>query len=182
MELLKDYGIRRVLGFDIDPQLAGEARQKSLHVALADLARLPLPDGCLDLVLCECVWNLTDKKRVTSEFARVLRPGGCLAVSDIYSRTGKTGTWPLPCCFAGATDLATVTDLISHAGFTVEILEDHTPLLNKTAAEFVFTHGSLQGFWQAVTGDAQLATAACSAAAASRPGLFLLLAKRKEKT
>ena len=76
MELLKDYGIRRIVGFDIDPQLAGEARQKGLDIALADLARLPLPDSCLDLVLCECVWNLTDKKRVTSECARVLRPGG----------------------------------------------------------------------------------------------------------
>ena len=182
MELLQDQGVHRVLGLDIDPQLAGEARQKGLDIALADLAKLPLPESCLDLVLCECVWNLTDKKRVASEFARVLRPGGRLALTDIYSRTGKTGTWPLPCCFAGATDLATVTDLFTEAGFTVELLEDHTPLLNKTAAEFIFTHGSLQGFWQAVTGDAALATAACSAAVAGRPGLFLLLAKRKEKT
>ncbi len=180
MALLHEYGLRSVFGCDIDPELARAARHRDLHVALADLGHLPLADRYLDLVLCECVWNLTDKKRVADEFFRVLKPGGRLAVSDMYSRTGTMSEWPVSCCFAGATDLARVADIFSEAGFAIEVLEDHTPLLNQTAAEFVFAHGSLHGFWQAVVGDAAMATAACTAAAASRPGLFLLLARRKK--
>ncbi len=181
MALLHEYGLRSVFGCDIDPGLAEEARHKNLHVALADLGHLPLADRCLDLVLCECVWNLTDKKRVADEFFRVLKPGGLLAVTDMYSRTGTMSQWPVSCCFAGATDLARVAGIFAEIGFAIEVLEDHTPLLNQTVAEFVFAHGSLHGFWQAVTGNAAMATAACTAAVASRPGLFLLLARRKNE-
>ncbi len=180
MDLLREYGVCRVMGFDIEPELACEARRQDLSVALADLARLPLADRCLDLILSECVWNLTDRHGTAGEFARVLRPGGYIALTDIYNRNGKKGDWPLPCCFSGASDLASVIRIFSEVGFTIEILEDHSPLLNQTAAEFVFAHGSLQNFWQAVTGDKGLASAACSAAAAGRPGLFLLIARRKE--
>ena len=65
------------------------------------------------------------------------------------------------------------------AGFAVESLEDHFPLLARTAAEFVFRHGSLHGFWRAVTGDEKTAAEACRAVQSSRPGLFLLAAVRK---
>ena len=180
MALLRDHGVRTVLGLDLDPGLLLESRSSGAHPARADLANLPLPDACLDLVLCECVWNLTDRQKVLSEFARTLKPGGRVALTDIYTRSlqNRSGTWPVPCCFSGATDLATVRDLFVKAGFTISNLEDHTRLLNQTAAEFVFAHGSLQAFWQAVTGDTNLATAACAAAATARPGLFLLIARR----
>jgi arsenite methyltransferase len=180
MTLLREYGVRSVFGCDIHPGLAAKARQKHPHVALADLGHLPLPDCRLDLVLCECVWNLTDRQQVANEFFRVLKPGGRLALTDMYSRTGSISSWPVACCFAGATDLTKVADILTEAGFSIEVLEDHTPLLKQTTAEFVLAHGSLHGFWQAVLGDATLATAACSAAATSRPGLFLLVARRKE--
>lgn len=134
------------------------------------------------MVICECVWNLTDRRRVLDEFARTIRPGGYLALSDIYARSGgsseQCGTWPVPCCFSQATNLGAVSEMIVSAGFEISVLEDHTRLLNHAAAKFVFTHGSLQAFWQAVTGDTDLATAACDAAAATRPGLFLLIARR----
>jgi ubiquinone/menaquinone biosynthesis C-methylase UbiE len=182
--LLQEYGLNNVLGLDLDEELLREARHRGRHVARADLARLPLPDACLDLVLCECVWNLTDKVRVMTEFARVLKPGAAMALTDIYSHIVKpvkpSGTWPMHSCFSQATDLASVQEQVVESGFAITVLEDHTRHLKQTAAEFVFAHGSLQAFWQAVTGDANLARSACEASATMRPGLFLLIAKRSD--
>jgi arsenite methyltransferase len=184
MALLQEHGMHNILGLDLDEELLTEARLRGRNVARATLARLPLPDACLDLVLCECVWNLTERERVMAEFARVLKPGAPIALTDIYSRiaapTKPSGTWPIRCCFSQATDLATVQDLVIGSGFAVMTLEDHTRLLKQTAAEFVFAHGSLLAFWQAVTGDANLARSACEASATMRPGLFLLIARRSD--
>ncbi len=184
LAMVRERGAGRLFGLDIDSGLLTEAHAGAHKVAAADIARLPLPDSCVDVVLCECVWNLTDKERVLAEFARVLRPGGLLALSDIYSRavsgTPRSSAFPVRCCFSRATDLDTVEKQVTNAGFIVDRIEDHTNLLKKTAAEFVFAHGSLHGFWQAVTGDADLAAAACEASAEAKPGLFLLIAKQSE--
>jgi arsenite methyltransferase len=181
---LQEHGMHNVLGLDLDEGLLKEALHGGKPVARADLSHLPLSDASLDMILCECVWNLTEKKQVLAEFARVLRPGATIALTDIYSRTvgnaGLSGTWPVRCCFSRSTDLATVRNLITGAGFEITILEDHTQLLKQTAAEFVFTHGSLQAFWQAVTGDENLARTACKVSATMRPGLFLLIAQRSD--
>lgn len=173
--LLLESGARAV-GLDLNADFLREAAGDGRAVARADLAHLPLADGSLDLIVCECAWNLTDKERTLAEFFRVLRPGGVLALSDIYARGHRKGDWPVRCCFAQATDLRTVLEQVGGAGFEVDLVEDHTPMLKKTAADFVFRHGSLFGFWQAVTGDAVLAEMACAASRESKPGLFLLLA------
>ena len=174
LALLQEHGARAV-GLDLNAAFLREAGDKGARVAQADLADLPLPDACLDLVLCECAWNLTDKERVLAEFRRVLRPGGTLALADIYARGCRTGDWPVRCCFAQATDLQTVMEQVAGAGFEIDVVEEHTELLKKTAADFVFRHGSLHGFWHAVTGDPVLAQMACDASQASKPGLFLLI-------
>ena len=173
--LLEEHGARTV-GLDLNAGFLRESMARKLRVARADLAELPLPDGCADLIVCECAWNLTNKEQVLVEFFRVLRPGGVLALADIYARGYRSGEWPVRCCFAQATDLRTVLEQVGGAGFEVDVVEDHTELLKKTAADFVFRHGSLHGFWQAVTGDPDLATAACAASKATRPGLFLMMA------
>lgn len=184
MMLLRKNETCRVVGIDFDQGLATEAQSNGLSVAQADMAQLPLLSDTVDTVLCECAWNLTDKQQALAEFFRVLRPGGLLALSDIYLRhpgneKGKSA-WPNQSCFFQATDLSTVREMVSRAGFEILQLEDHSLLLKRTAAEFVFAHGSLQGFWEAVMGDRQRAKAACTASAATRPGLFLLIGKRKK--
>jgi len=167
----------QAVGLDLNRGFLREARQGGTGVAQADLAVLPLASDSLDFVLCECAWNLTDKEAALAEFFRVLRPGGTLALADIFARGEREGEWPVRCCFAQATDLQTVVDQVAGAGFEIDLVEDHSSLLARTAAEFVFHHGSLHGFWQAVTGDDGLATMACQASRESKPGLFLLLAR-----
>ena len=183
LTLLRQRGWRRTVGCDLHAGLLAEARQAGLPVVRADIGRLPLTGSSIDVLLCECAWNLTDRAGVLAEFARLVKSGGRLAITDIFARPfglvkGAQG-WPLPSCFAGATDLPTVRSLVEEAGFIIEHLEDHSRLLRQTAAEFVFAHGSLQAFWQAVTGQVALAAAACQTAAALRPGLFLLIARRR---
>jgi SAM-dependent methyltransferase len=179
---LREAAVDTIIGLDLEPELLHLARRDGLPVAGADLAFLPLPDDCLDMVLCECVWNLTDRLKTLAEFARTLQPDGLLALTDIYARRNRPPeqdiNWPVSCCFSQATDLVTVERLVAAAGFTIVVLEDHSRLLTRTAAEFVFAHGSLHGFWQAVIGNPELATVACNAAATIRPGLFLLIARK----
>jgi SAM-dependent methyltransferase len=179
LSMLQEIGFQNVCGVDLDSGLVREARLCAEHIVQADLANLPVSESCFDIVLSECVWNLTEKERVLGEFFRILRPGGFLALSDIYLRAVlQSSTWPVRCCFSQATPLADVQNAIENAGFTIELLEDHSALLKQAAAEFVFAHGSLHGFWQVVTGDAEMAMEACRAASSSRPGLFLLIARR----
>jgi len=178
--LLRARGLYNCLGLDRDWPFLSEAKNDTLTVLQADLPRLPLADRTIDMILCECAWNLTPQKNVLAEFSRVLRPHGILAITDIFARSfdAVEGAWPVPCCFAGATDLETVRSLVVDAGFTVTLLEDHSRLLRETAAHFVFAHGSLHGFWLAVTGSTELADQACKASQVTKPGLFLLIAKR----
>lgn len=179
LALMHKAGFSRVAGIDLDAGLLGTAKVEG-PVMQGDLVHLPIAARCVDLVTCECVWNLTDRAATLQEFSRILRPGGMVAVSDIYARAIQPAgtTWPVQCCFSKATDLETVQSFFLSAGFEILLLEDHTKMLRQTAAEFVFTHGSLHAFWEAVTGDATLATAACEASSAARPGLFLLIARR----
>ncbi|MFV0436294.1 MAG: DVU_1556 family methyltransferase [Desulfopila sp.] len=185
LAIMAGYGLTKVFGIDRDRGLLAEAGSSGQRVVRADLARLPLAAHSLDMILCECAWNLTDKARSLAEFARVLQPGGMLAVTDIYLRAGQQGergNLPVHSCFAQATSLHTVRQQLRAAGFIISRVEDHTPLLTHTAAEFIFAHGSLMHFWQAVTGDAASGAAACDMLHSLRPGLFLLLASRATVT
>jgi arsenite methyltransferase len=121
----------RVIGLDMTPEMIHLARQNAKKVGATnvefrygEMEDLPLPDESVDVIISNCVINLSpDKDKVFSEAYRVLRLGGRLAVSDIVTHG------PLPevvrsnleawaGCVAGALDEAVYLDKMRRAGFT----------------------------------------------------------------
>ena len=107
--------------------LAKENRRKSgltnVEFLKGEIENIPLPDNSVDVIISNCVINLSgDKDRVLKEAFRVLRPGGRFAVSDVVVR----GEVPSAIrksmelwvgCVAGALSDREYTDKLANAGF-----------------------------------------------------------------
>lgn len=123
-------GTGRVIGVDMTPAMVEKARANAAKSGLAnvefrlgEIEALPVADASVDLILSNCVINLSpEKERVFGEAFRVLKPGGRLAVADIVA------TRPLPAevrtkleaigaCIGGATQVDELRRMLTVAGF-----------------------------------------------------------------
>ena len=139
-------------GLDMTPEMHALALRNQAETAITNaefligtIENIPLPDECVDVIISNCVVNLSaDKHAVFREAFRVLRPTGRLAISDIVLRrplpsavAGLVAAWTG--CIAGAMLESDLREALTQAGFVDSSIEttmvyDRTQLLSMAAA------------------------------------------------
>jgi arsenite methyltransferase len=136
----------KAYGVDMTDEMLALAREnqrkagvENVEFLKGEIENLPLPDDHVDVVISNCVINLsTDKPRVISEAFRVLKPGGRFAVSDVVFLGSKrelpesvlhaVGLWTG--CVTGALEKAEYEQILREAGFedvSVEVTNVYDP-------------------------------------------------------
>jgi arsenite methyltransferase len=129
----------KAIGLDMTDEMLELARANAAEAGLDNveflkgyLEEIPLPDESVDVVISNCVINLSgDKRNVLRETARVLRPGGRFAVSDVIRDPGMDDATRADMeawtgCIAGALTRDEFEQALHAAGLTdIEINETH---------------------------------------------------------
>ncbi len=132
----------KAIGIDMTPAMIERARAnavaggyRNVEFHLSTIDKIPLPDASVDCVISNCVINLApDKPAVFREIARVLKPGGRLAVSDIALKSElppeiANSMAAYVGCIGGAILINDYRDQLLAAGFEhVEIVDSGTDL------------------------------------------------------
>lgn len=129
----------RVIGVDMTPEMVQKARKNAMkgsyenvEFRLGEIENLPVADNFVDVVISNCVINLSpDKERVFSEAFRALKPGGRLMVSDIVLTEElpdsiKNSVEAYIGCLAGAIMRDEYIEAIKEAGFQEIRIIDQT--------------------------------------------------------
>lgn len=129
----------KVIGVDMTPEMIEKARENArkggfanVEFRLGEIEKLPVADASVDVLISNCVINLSpDKPRVFREALRVLKPGGRLMVSDIVLRRElpaaiRDSVSAYVGCISGAVLKDEYLGAIKTAGFGgIEVLEEH---------------------------------------------------------
>ena len=120
-----------VIGVDMTPTMVSKARNNAdkghysqVEFRLGEIEYLPLANDTVDVIISNCVINLSpDKKRVFSEAFRVLKNGGRLAISDVVASTElpqeiRDDLQLYSGCMAGASHIRELEQILADSGFT----------------------------------------------------------------
>ncbi len=170
--------------------LANENKRKAgvenVEFLKGEIENIPLPDNSVDVIISNCVINLSaDKDRVLREAFRVLKPGGRLAVSDVVTRGDimpeiRKSVLLWVGCVAGALDEKDYRDKLSAAGFEHIEMEPTRIYRTEDAREFLSGQGIdvdalapqvdgkfMSAFVRAVKGKDMVAKSCCGPACCS---------------
>jgi arsenite methyltransferase len=140
----------KAYGLDMTDEMLALARENQRQAGIenveflrGEIEAIPLPDAAVDVIISNCVINLSgDKRRVLAEAFRVLRPGGRFAVSDVVVR----GSLPAALrrnlelwvgCVAGALEEDEFKDLLREVGFESPEIEPTRVYRLDDAREFL---------------------------------------------
>jgi arsenite methyltransferase len=129
----------RAIGLDMTDEMLERARANAREAGVENaefvkgyIEEIPLPDESVDVVISNCVISLAaDKRKVLAEAARVLRPGGRFAVSDVIAdpdmdEATRADMQQWTGCIAGALTRAEFEEALAAAGFeAIDIHETH---------------------------------------------------------
>lgn len=125
----------KVIGVDMTPEMIDRAKAnaqkggfKNVEFRHGEIEKIPVPDNVIDVIISNCVINLSpEKAKVFQEAFRVLKPGGRLAVSDVVAAAElpekmKKDIELHASCVAGASLVPEIESMLKDAGFeSVEI-------------------------------------------------------------
>jgi arsenite methyltransferase len=132
---------------------AAKAEATNVKFLKGTIEAVPLPDASVDVVISNCVINLsTDKPAVLAEMYRVLTPGGRIGISDVVaedhlSSADRAERGSFVGCIAGALSKSEYLDGLAAAGFT--------------DAEVEFTHLAAEGMHSAIVRATKPAASGC---------------------
>lgn len=144
----------KAYGLDMTDEMLALARENQRQAGVenveflkGEIEHIPLPDNSVDVIISNCVINLSaDKDQVLREAFRVLKPGGRLAVSDVVVRGGvpaevrrNVELWVG--CIAGALEETEYSDKLARAGFVEIGLEPTRVYRVEDAREFLAAEG-----------------------------------------
>jgi len=121
----------KVIGVDMTPQMITKSRQNAekanfdwVEFRLGEIEHLPVADQTVDVIISNCVINLSpEKQQVFNEASRVLKKGGRLAISDVVATVEIPDEMlkdlELHCaCVSGASTIDELEEMLVNAGFT----------------------------------------------------------------
>jgi len=120
-----------VIGVDMTPEMITKSRVNAekggfgnVSFRLGEMEHLPVADGIVDVIISNCVVNLSpEKEKVFSEAFRALKPGGRLAISDVVTTAElpqeiKGNLELYSACASGASSIDALEAMLTGAGFT----------------------------------------------------------------
>lgn len=120
----------KVIGVDMTAEMVNKAREnakkmdaKNIEFRLGEIEHLPVADQSIDVIMSNCVINLSpDKPQVFQDAFRVLKPGGRLAISDVVATASlpeevQKDLTLIAGCIGGAESIENIERMLQHIGF-----------------------------------------------------------------